>query len=432
MAEADRLDPGWRWDDLLAARPNPPDKENAALRIDAIRKSMPRKWPDWEHLLTDADLPALPQPKDEPPGSPGADLTDVPTPEARRGKFGYELESEIFKGIPNQQIRVDQLAALRKAFAAIPEAVAKSVGLENLKAGRLPRERVRPLLNDLFPTRVQDERIVGIMLGLHSALLAQERQPDAALADCRKILAIERAANAEPMLMNALVAMAFRAIATAQVQHVLAQGEPSSEALAATRRAFEASLLEPVILEGLRGERAFFEDLVSSVDDGLLDASKAFDNEPTPNVTGIKWVDDCLHRLRGGRTWTRWKSAAVLPSYTFLIEIAKQSSDVLRRDLPKSCAYRELMENRVQKATRGRQPGATRGSTQSRFARFCRGRSRGRTVPTRKRQMARFARRSGRGKTARRHSTRPLRRPTIAHAASLGRAGDLFDWPGFE
>src|SRR4051794_9982654 len=35
-AEADRLDPGWRWDELIAARPNPPDDQNAALRVRAV------------------------------------------------------------------------------------------------------------------------------------------------------------------------------------------------------------------------------------------------------------------------------------------------------------------------------------------------------------------------------------------------------------
>src|SRR5688572_23077065 len=46
-AEADWLDPGWRWDDLLAARPNPPDDRNIAVRISAVRRLIPEHWPDW-------------------------------------------------------------------------------------------------------------------------------------------------------------------------------------------------------------------------------------------------------------------------------------------------------------------------------------------------------------------------------------------------
>jgi hypothetical protein len=42
-ADADRLDPGWRWDDLLAARPNPPDDRNAAVRILAVQSALPER-----------------------------------------------------------------------------------------------------------------------------------------------------------------------------------------------------------------------------------------------------------------------------------------------------------------------------------------------------------------------------------------------------
>src|SRR5437764_4244739 len=40
-AEADRLDPGWRWDGLLAARPEVPDERNAALHVLAAAKLLP-------------------------------------------------------------------------------------------------------------------------------------------------------------------------------------------------------------------------------------------------------------------------------------------------------------------------------------------------------------------------------------------------------
>src|SRR5262245_54626941 len=42
--EVDRLDPGWHLDDLRAARPNPPDDRNAALRIRAAQDLMPQNW----------------------------------------------------------------------------------------------------------------------------------------------------------------------------------------------------------------------------------------------------------------------------------------------------------------------------------------------------------------------------------------------------
>src|ERR1039457_643238 len=45
VADADRLDPGWRLDDLLAAREKVPDAANSALRVHAIFDQLPGGWP---------------------------------------------------------------------------------------------------------------------------------------------------------------------------------------------------------------------------------------------------------------------------------------------------------------------------------------------------------------------------------------------------
>src|SRR5262245_36811661 len=46
VAEADRLDPGWRLDDLLARRAAVPDERNAALRVLAITARLPANYPN--------------------------------------------------------------------------------------------------------------------------------------------------------------------------------------------------------------------------------------------------------------------------------------------------------------------------------------------------------------------------------------------------
>src|SRR5688500_15168797 len=58
-AEADRLDPGWRWHDLLARRPALPDERGAAKVVCAAVAKLPPKWPDWASVLRDEDLPSL-------------------------------------------------------------------------------------------------------------------------------------------------------------------------------------------------------------------------------------------------------------------------------------------------------------------------------------------------------------------------------------
>ena len=45
VAEADRLDPGWRLDQILASREKLPDDANSALRVRAIAEQLPGGWP---------------------------------------------------------------------------------------------------------------------------------------------------------------------------------------------------------------------------------------------------------------------------------------------------------------------------------------------------------------------------------------------------
>jgi hypothetical protein len=348
-AEADRLDPGWRWEELLAARPNPPDDRNVASRVHAMSAAMPPKWPDWSQLLTDADLPpAPPPPMPDPTSPPEAD--SPPTDEQRRHQFGEDVLMVIGGQQPAVRFRPDQVAALRKAMAAAATALDKAPGLEDLAPGRLPAAYARPLINNLFGPDIQDTRAVARLLLVRSALLADDGQVDAALDDGRRILSVSRAAAAQPMFINMLVAISIRAMAVKQTERVLALGEPGSEALDRTRRAYEAVLAEPLMPDALRGERAFVEDCVRSMDEGLLTAEKAFDDAPPPKVTGLGPVDQLLNRLRGGRG-SKHHSAAVLRFHTFLIELSKESPDALRTRADHIAAYRAGMDPKVQKAT---------------------------------------------------------------------------------
>ena len=46
IAEADRLDPGWRWEELVAKMPTVPDERNSALRLlAAIHQELPQATP---------------------------------------------------------------------------------------------------------------------------------------------------------------------------------------------------------------------------------------------------------------------------------------------------------------------------------------------------------------------------------------------------
>ena len=56
-AEADRLDPGWRLDDILAERERIPDHENSALRVRDIAGQLPGGWPGMKPYDLSVSLP---------------------------------------------------------------------------------------------------------------------------------------------------------------------------------------------------------------------------------------------------------------------------------------------------------------------------------------------------------------------------------------
>src|SRR5262245_54999823 len=50
LAEADRLDPGWRLEQIEAVRSPVPAKENGALHLLAVHRLIPPSWPDKAEL----------------------------------------------------------------------------------------------------------------------------------------------------------------------------------------------------------------------------------------------------------------------------------------------------------------------------------------------------------------------------------------------
>jgi hypothetical protein len=331
-AEADRLDPGWRWDDLLAARPNPPDNHHAALRVRAAKQKLPQRWPDWAAVIRDEDLPPplkaepLPGEDDLPPGlqPPGEESV-----EDRRRRAGQELEQSLWELAPNQPLRPAQAAALRAVLAAASEAVELARSLGNLPGGRLPGGHKSPILLNLPLDDIQENRAVASLLAPHARLQAHDGRIDEALGSSQAILGTARVAAATPTLINALVCMAIRAVAVGSIERSLGQGEPSPAALRAVQQALEAEADRPLLCDALRGERATIEEFARAVGEGRVgrDLADQFDGGP-PDVTGNPTLDRWLHTLRGGG-WRKSKAAAFVRYYTALVEIAKDSPDAL-------------------------------------------------------------------------------------------------------
>jgi hypothetical protein len=349
-AEADRLDPGWRWDELLAARPVVAEGRGVGGRVLEICHALPPRWPDWATLLRDEDLPP-PQPPPPPIEGipPGMDF--LPTPEDRRREFGDAAEGTYSNMSPAQQLPPGQAAALRIALAAAADGLMRTDGLENLSTGRLNRAHSDTVVADVFPAHLTDVRTVARLLRMRAQIRALDGGADAAVLDARRILVVSRFAGAEPSFMSKLVQMAVRSIFVGTVEGVLAQGEPSPAALAELQRAICADFADPAILNALRGERAYIEDTIRALDDGRLTYDRVHIMDEIPKVTGVEKIDRWLRRFRGGGSWTKPSCAEVLRYQSYLIEIVKESPDALRSRANEVAAYRNKMGESARMAT---------------------------------------------------------------------------------
>jgi hypothetical protein len=215
LAAADRLDPGWRFDELEAQRDNPPPAENGALRVLAVAKRLPADQP-----LTEL-----------------GNLLGAQPPEARLSQ--------------------PQTAALRQALADLGPALSEARRLIDYPRGRYPVQWApNPAATALT---CQDARRVASWLSYDAMLRAEDGDHAGALTNGRAIFQTSRTVGDEPSGISQLVRIALRAVGVQALERLLAQGEPPADGLAELQRWLEAE--EPVPLELIvaRAERASFE-----------------------------------------------------------------------------------------------------------------------------------------------------------------------------
>src|SRR5262249_30910971 len=113
--------------------------------------------------------------------------------------------------------------------------------------------------------KVQDARVVANLLQQDVLLLSQEGDADGALRSVRALLNNARSVGDEPLHVSQRVRMACRAVALGSLERVLAQGEPSPQALAELQQLLEMEEQENLLLYALRGERAGLNQLLEAL-----------------------------------------------------------------------------------------------------------------------------------------------------------------------
>jgi hypothetical protein len=226
IAEADRLDPGWRFEDMEAARPNIPDGENSALLVAAAYAKIPKAF--------------LASPPD-----------DAPTILERLTEW------------PSEQPFDDaHLVELRAEVAKANAALAPARDLADRPRGRWAVAWNSDLLIATLVPHVDQPRRVAHLLALDAFAAAADGNTDSALRSCRAALNAGRSMGDEPTLAAQLVRIVCVLDAVRALERVLAQGEAREPSLEAVQRLLGDEAAAPTLLIRARADRAlWFEGL---------------------------------------------------------------------------------------------------------------------------------------------------------------------------
>jgi hypothetical protein len=287
IEEADRVDPRWRLEDVLADRAEIPDEENGALVAIAAKAKMPAQWPAW-------DLP----PAGASESSMVAALRDLK---------------------PNQALSPAERGEMREEMERAAAATQEARKLVDFPRGRYPIVYSKNYISTLLP-HIQHARSVAYVLQNDALFRAQSGDLDGAIVSCRALVNNARSVGDEPMLIAQLVRMAIRSIAIGQAERTLGQGEPSPEGLAALQRALEEEAEEPLLLWGLRGERGGMDQFMQTLQNGGTSVKQMQGLLAGPARPGRKRGEELLLYLPGTAVNSR---AALLQRMTRVIEISK-------------------------------------------------------------------------------------------------------------
>jgi hypothetical protein len=246
LSRLDRDDPGWRFDDLLAARAAVPDAENSAPVVASARDLLPPGWP--------------------PPG--------------------LEVFDELAKRPANERPSPEDYARLSNSLSEWEPALAESRTLVNLPRGRHPINTKRPYVLNLAVPHHQTCREVADLLRCAALRRACEGDADGALADCRAAFNAGRSIGDEPLAMSQVNRIKCVCLACDTAMQVLAQGTPSPDATLALRQLLEDedSFLESQL--ATRGERAFHHEIMTDIETGAVSLS-LFTGGPPSRTAGL-------------------------------------------------------------------------------------------------------------------------------------------------
>ncbi|MHB1421598.1 MAG: hypothetical protein ACYC3I_00095 [Gemmataceae bacterium] len=237
LAEMDRVEPGWRLEEIEAAREKIPEEENSARVVVAAARLLPKDWPPKEF-------------------------------------------SDLFVHLdPEHQLTPEEFAKLKHELESVRPALE-----EARKLNEMPRGRHRIIYErNVLDTRLNDQgetRRIAILLGYDALRYDQIGDGARALTSCRSILNAARALGDEPITISQLIRCACVVISCQAIERVLAQTETPMDELTSLQRALAKEDDHPDLLIIMRGERAMSHALFTAIEKGDV---------PVIGLAGVQW-----------------------------------------------------------------------------------------------------------------------------------------------
>lgn len=275
VAETDQTDPDWRWDALNAKRAKPPVGKNGAELIPRITELMPKDW--------------------------GKELNDP------------EKAEQVANSPPNVRFPPELIALARRDLTTAKPAVDLARTFQDYPGGHREYVLARNPLDTLLPD-VQNTRNATYLLRWDVVIAVEDGNAELAAWDLIAMLNVSRSLGDEPFLISQLVRIATRAIATRSLEWALAQTLQPDDRLAALSAAWAADADAPLLLYGLRGERAVSNVMTERLQEGRLTLRDVTGNGGTPSMLSFESLGWWIYkgRLPGDRAYMlRWFNLAI-------------------------------------------------------------------------------------------------------------------------
>ncbi len=291
IAAADQDDPNWRLDDMLAHREEVPADRNSSPVLDEVVALLPVGWPMSRTAISDGRSP-----DSEDPIGAFIELEDIPTNVRLSDSSTETLRSELKNH--------NKAALLARTLANYPR------GRHELSIG--------PAVFDTLLLHVHGARSAAQLLAADAEIRVRDGDIDGALDSCRAIFAAARSIGDEPFLISHLVRVAVGEAALRSTARVLGQGEASDGALARVQELMLDEMAQPLLITGIKGERAVLAEVIRRLAAGEISISALSDGGRSARDAAPGAI------APWGKLWFDQQRAVALERMTRAVAIARR------------------------------------------------------------------------------------------------------------